>query len=322
LSNQIHLDVIIINYNTRQLTCDCIESIQANSVSGSNIIVVDNASTDDSVEFLSQNYPQVRIVRNDRNYGYAKAINIGVSASKADYYIISNSDVIYPEQSIQKLISSYQLLEKPGVVAPQFINEDGTYQEAFSFFPSYKFGFWELTNLIVFIHKGYVKEFERNHDELAPLVVDFTVGAVMLFSKKLFQELDGFCEEYFFYTEETDFCKRASQAGYLNYIVRKVRVKHLVGKTRETSSVSYIPLLVYTKRLFLKKHLSLLEASFYRVSQILKFFMLYVHSFTIAFLIQSKKNREHTRDKAKEFIANWMSNYEDLKSKMKQKYGA
>ncbi|MCO5252347.1 MAG: glycosyltransferase family 2 protein [Candidatus Kapabacteria bacterium] len=322
MSNQIHLDVIIINYNTRQLTCDCIDSICSNGISESNIIVVDNASTDDSVDYLSKNYPQVRIVRNDRNYGYAKAINIGVSASKADYYIISNSDVIYPNQSIPKLISSYQYLENPGVIAPQFINEDGTYQEAFSFFPSYKFGFWELTNLIKIIHKGYENEFERNHDELAPLVVDFTVGAVMLFSKKLFQELDGFCEDYFFYTEETDFCKRASQAGHLNYIIRNVKVKHLVGKTRETNSVSYIPLLVYTKRLFLKKHLSLLEASFYKVSQILKFFMLYVHSLTFAFLFQSKKTRVLTRDKAKEFIVNWMENYEDLKTKMKQKYGA
>ncbi|MBS3999941.1 MAG: glycosyltransferase family 2 protein [Desulfobulbaceae bacterium] len=322
MSNQIHLDVIIINYNTRQLTCDCIDSICSNGISESNIIVVDNASTDDSVDYLSKNYPQVIIVRNDKNYGYAKAINIGVSVSKADYYIISNSDIIYPDKSIQMLFSGYLKLDKAGVVAPQFINADGSYQEAFSYFPSYKFGFWEMTYLIKFIHKGYAKEFEKNRAKLPPIVVDFTVGAVMLFSKKLYQELDGFCEEYFFYTEETDFCKRASQAGYVNYILRNVTVKHLVGKTRDSIGVSYIPLLVYTKRLFLKKHLSLLEATFYRVSQILKFFMLYVYSISLAMFLQSKSIREHTRDKAKEFIVNWMENYEDLKLKMKQQYGA
>ncbi|MBE2189037.1 MAG: glycosyltransferase family 2 protein, partial [Candidatus Kapabacteria bacterium] len=216
----------------------------------------------------------------------------------------------------------YLKLDKAGVVAPQFINADGSYQEAFSYFPSYKFGFWEMTYLIKFIHKGYAKEFEKNRAKLPPIVVDFTVGAVMLFSKKLYQELDGFCEEYFFYTEETDFCKRASQAGYVNYILRNVTVKHLVGKTRDSIGVSYIPLLVYTKRLFLKKHLSLLEATFYRVSQILKFFMLYVYSISLAMFLQSKSIREHTRDKAKEFIVNWMENYEDLKLKMKQQYGA
>jgi hypothetical protein len=185
LSNQVHFDVIIINYNTRQLTCDCIDSLRSNDVGENNIIVVDNASTDDSVNFLSQNYPHVRIVRNDKNYGYAKAINIGVSISTADYFIISNSDIIYPEQSIQNLISSYKELDKAGVVAPQFINADGSYQEAFSYFPSYKFGIWEMTYLIKLIHKSYANEFEKEGDRLPPLAVDYTVGAVMLFSKKI-----------------------------------------------------------------------------------------------------------------------------------------
>jgi hypothetical protein len=322
LSNQVHFDVIIINYNTRQLTCDCIDSLRSNDVGENNIIVVDNASTDDSVNFLSQNYPHVRIVRNDKNYGYAKAINIGVSISTADYFIISNSDIIYPEQSIQNLISSYKELDKAGVVAPQFINADGSYQEAFSYFPSYKFGIWEMTYLIKLIHKSYANEFEKKGDRLPPLAVDYTVGAVMLFSKKLFQELGGFCEEYFFYTEETDFCKRASQAGYVNYILRNVTVKHLVGGTRENMNFRYIPLLVYTKRLFLNKFLSQTESSFYRISQILKFFMTFVFSFTLSFIFQNKSNREVIREKSKEFLVNWTVNYEELKSKMKQKYGA
>jgi hypothetical protein len=322
LSNQVHFDVIIINYNTRQLTCDCIDSLRSNDVGENNIIVVDNASTDDSVNFLSQNYPHVRIVRNDKNYGYAKAINIGVSISTADYFIISNSDIIYPEQSIQNLISSYKELDKAGVVAPQFINADGSYQEAFSYFPSYKFGIWEMTYLIKLIHKSYANEFEKEGDRLPPLAVDYTVGAVMLFSKKLFQELGGFCEEYFFYTEETDFCKRASQAGYVNYILRNVTVKHLVGGTRENMNFRYIPLLVYTKRLFLNKFLSQTESSFYRISQILKFFMTFVFSFTLSFIFQNKSNREVIREKSKEFLVNWTVNYEELKSKMKQKYGA
>jgi hypothetical protein len=322
LSNQVHFDVIIINYNTRQLTCDCIDSLRSNDVGENNIIVVDNASTDDSVNFLSQNYPHVRIVRNDKNYGYAKAINIGVSISTADYFIISNSDIIYPEQSIQNLISSYKELDKAGVVAPQFINADGSYQEAFSYFPSYKFGIWEMTYLIKLIHKSYANEFEKEGDRLPPLAVDYTVGAVMLFSKKLFQELGGFCEEYFFYTEETDFCKRASQAGYVNYILRNVTVKHLVGGTRENMNFRYIPLLVYTKRLFLNKFLSQTETSFYRISQILKFFMTFVFSFTLSFIFQNKSNREVIREKSKEFLVNWTVNYEELKSKMKQKYGA
>lgn len=322
MSNQVHFDVIIINYNTRQLTCDCIDSLRSNDVGENNIIVVDNASTDDSVNFLSQNYPHVRIVRNDKNYGYAKAINIGVSISTADYFIISNSDIIYPEQSIQNLISSYKELDKAGVVAPQFINADGSYQEAFSYFPSYKFGIWEMTYLIKLIHKSYANEFEKEGDRLPPLAVDYTVGAVMLFSKKLFQELGGFCEEYFFYTEETDFCKRASQAGYVNYILRNVTVKHLVGGTRENMNFRYIPLLVYTKRLFLNKFLSQTESSFYRISQILKFFMTFVFSFTLSFIFQNKSNREVIREKSKEFLVNWTVNYEELKSKMKQKYGA
>ncbi len=317
-----HLDVIIINLNTRQLTCDCIASICSNSISESNIIVVDNASTDDSVEFLSINHPQVRIVRNDKNYGYAKAINRGISASKADYYIISNSDIIYPDESIQKLLSRYLELDKPGVVAPQFINEDGTYQEAFSYFPSYKFGIWEMTYLSKCIHKGYAKEFARHRDNLPPLVVDFTIGAIMLFSKKLFEELDGFCEEYFFGTEDTDFCKRASKGGYRNYIIRNVLVKHFRGATRETFNFRYIPLLVYTKQLFLKKHSNIFESSFFKLTQILKFFMAYIFSISIAYIFQRKKRRDEFHEKSKEFLLNWVANFEEMKTKMKQQYGS
>ncbi|PKL86681.1 MAG: hypothetical protein CVV22_00915 [Ignavibacteriae bacterium HGW-Ignavibacteriae-1] len=317
-----HLDVIIINLNTRQLTCDCIDSLRSNGIGDGNIIVVDNASSDDSVMFLTKNYPQVRIVPNDKNFGYAKAINRGVSASEADYYIISNSDIIYPDESVQKLLSTYLELDKPGVVAPQLMNADGTYQETFSYFPSYKFGFWEMTYLSKCIHKGYAKEFARHRDNLPSLEVDYTIGALMLFSKKLFEELDGFCEEYFFGTEDADFCKRASKATYRNYIVRNVLVTHFGGATRETFNFRYIPLLIYTKRLFMKKHLSMLESSFFKMTQILKFFLAYLYSITFAVVIQKKSKREVFRDKSLEFLISWMKNYDYLKSKMKQQYGA
>lgn len=321
MSNQIHFDVIIINYNTRQLTCDCIESLLKNDISSSNIIVVDNNSSDDSVAYISEHYKGVKVICNDRNFGYAKAINIGVSNSNANHYIISNSDIIYPSGSIRKLISSFNELRNPGVVAPQFINSDGSYQDSFSYFPSFKLGLLEMTYGIKLIHKLHNNQFQKQSGNMKPLIVDYPVGAVMLFSKILFDELDGFDESYFFYTEETDFCKRASDMGYINYVVRGVKVKHLVGGTRESINLNHIPLLVYTKRLYMIKHLSKIESSFYQTTQIVKFIMNFIFSFTLGTILSDNITNNGLRRRSKEFLHNWTINFFDLQNNVQQKYG-
>lgn len=300
------------------MTSNCIESILQNGIKQSQIIVVDNNSSDDSVEYVSKHYPEIRIVQNTNNYGYAKAINIGVKNSIADYLIISNSDVIYPENSIGTLLSEYLKIENVGIVTPQLMNSGGTYQVSHSYFPGVKFGLMEITGLSWLIHKKYERLFNKGMQKANNVSVEFCAGAVMLFSRQLVDKVGGFSEDFFFYTEETDFCKRAVNLGYQNCVVQKSRVYHLNGGTRGDISIPFVRLLVFTKRLFLKKHCSIFESEFYRFTQLLKFSNLFLVRRLAGYFGKKIFDKSIT---SKGFFQAWFENYKVLENEIKAKYG-
>lgn len=318
LAKLIDIEIIIINFNTCLLTVNCIESILQNGIEQSRIIVVDNNSSDNSVEYIRVNYPGVRIIQNEKNYGYAKAINIGVGHSNARYLIISNSDVIYPENSIETFINEYLEINDAGIATPLLMNLDGTYQLSYSYFPGVKFGLMEIIGLHWLIHKIRKRQFNKGMKGSKSLSVEYCAGAVMLFSRQLFSKLGGFSEDFFFYTEETDFCKRAIDFGYTNYIIQKSSVYHLNGGTRGELKTPHIRLLVFTKRLYLKKHCTSLEMEFYRLTQLFKFANLFLLSKIGGFFIKSISYKIII---SKDFFRAWFENYSVLEKEVKSKYG-
>ncbi len=251
--------LLIINYNGGQLTIDCIRSaLQANTVLNFDIIVVDNNSLDNSVSEIRQAFPNVKIIENPKNLGYAGAVNIGVRATSTPYAIVSNNDVIYHNQSLSILIGFLENNQEFAAAGPQQLYPDGKWQYSFGSLPGWRVALEDLL---------FISSFKRFLEKIIYKIrknakkVGYIDGAVMALRRSAFDSIGGFDEDYFFFTEEADYCKRLADAGFGCHYYPKARVTHFRGASYETMALNQkrAEMFIESKVLYCKKHLSKAE---------------------------------------------------------------
>jgi len=251
-------DVIIISHNNSDVTLKCLESVYESDVAaGLNIMVVDNCSTDDTVRRISENFPKVKIIENEKNLGYAKAANIGVKNSDSDFVIVTNNDVVFYKNTISDFIEYLKSDKQAGVVGGQQFFPDGRKQISFGDLPGLNLVFKDLL-LINFFKRRYA-----NNSQI--MKVPYLDGGCLAIKRKDFDTVGGFDEDYFFYTEETDFCYKMKKAGKSVVFNPGIKFIHLRGATSDGNMFSErnIELLASTRLLFCKKHCSVVERNLY-----------------------------------------------------------
>ncbi len=259
-----NVNTVIINYNGKLITEKCINSLLNINFPPENIIISDNASNDNSVEYLSGLFPEIKIVQNSRNLGYAGAVNSGAKKADKDYLILSNNDIIFLEKSIERLIKFLEYDTKAGSAAPQQLFPGGSWQRSGGILPlpSKRYREYFLYSAIIdFIRKI---NFKLNFYTI-PYSSEYIDGGVIAIKKKFFDELNGFDESYFFYSEEADFCYRIKKYGYYNAIVPKSRVIHLRGASSDDIKINdkALEMLVEGKTKFLLKNFTKKEIEKY-----------------------------------------------------------
>lgn len=293
------LEFVIINYKTGELTCDCIKSIYDN-YGVSEIVVVDNASNDNSVDLIKTSFPEVNIIINPENYGYAKAVNIGVRATKSELVVVSNSDVEFLSNSLK--ITEKMMIDDVNIGICGFSQQfpDGSQQRSYGNFPGYKLGFFDMT-LISTFQKYAGKIFVKFKKSSRIIYPEYTDGAALMINRSLFNKLDGFDEDYFFYTEEADFCKRVWNSGYkvaLNPLAKIIHIRG-AGRAKTNFNETAEKLLISTKLLFIKKHGTITEVKFFRFAERTYFLIIYVIEFLLSVISLNhnlkSKSREHLR---------------------------
>ncbi|MEG2510558.1 MAG: glycosyltransferase family 2 protein [Chryseobacterium sp.] len=251
----IDCSIIIVNYNTCTLTIDCINSIALYSNGFTyEIIVVDNASTDNSAKVLSVD-KRIKYVQNPKNAGFGAANNLGVQYSEGKYIFLLNSDTILLENSIEKFLKFYsnnEQLLNIGALGGLMIDRKNNIINSGNCFPTSKY----------FV-KSYLRisgiDFKIN-EKLEFQEIDFVTGANLFISKAKYTEVQGFDENFFLYYEETDFQKRLTNLGYKNYLFTDTRIIHLEGGSDDgTNKISNFKRIVIaeSKNRFLRKHDSL-----------------------------------------------------------------
>lgn len=269
------LSIIIISYNSKEYVIDCIKSIIYTCFDFvPEIIIVDNNSTDDSVETISKLFPDVKIIENTRNLGYAKAINIGANKATGDVLILSNADVIYRKDSIQELVKYISNNDNAAVCGPQQVFPNGQFQRSFGYFPSIKRALFDVTGITKLKQNKKKKQFALKASK--PYFVEYIDGAILCIKKNNFNSLNGFDEDYFFYSEEADFCYRANNTGRNCVIVPSSIVVHHRGGSQENKGMSQkgIQMLINSEELFLSKHKSKLEKTTYFTIELIYFKLL------------------------------------------------
>jgi len=257
------LSIIILSYNTKYLTLACLESIikqYKNELERKKveIIVVDNASEDESFAFIksqisnlkSQSYnSKFKIIENDKNVGFAKGCNIGAKNAKGKYILFLNSDTEVLDRGFLKMIEFLDKNPKVAILGGKLHNADGTVQPSAG-------KFYSLFNLIIMLLGLERLGFLRS-SPIKIQKVDWVSGACMMVNREIFEKLSGFDEKLFMYMEDMEICFRAKKLGFDTYFYPSLKLKH---KSLGSSNRSFAIINIYKGLLyFYSKHKSRFE---------------------------------------------------------------
>lgn len=235
----VDLSIIIVNWNVQALLRQCLQSVltacQTIAPLTSEIIVVDSASTDGSAEMVRREFPQVHLIASERNLGYAGGNNTGVDTSQGRYLLLLNPDTVVQPESLALLINFLESHPQVGAVGPRLLWPDGTTQSSRRRFPTPGTLFWESTLLGQWFPQNRYAQYYHLADGSPdqPQRVDWVVGAALLLRREAWQQIGPIDETFFMYFEETDWCRRAVQAGWEIHYLPSARVTHFEGKSSE-----------------------------------------------------------------------------------------
>ena len=215
--NTIDVSIIIVSWNTRDILQKCLASIyEQDGDIELEIIVIDNASTDDSAEMVRKNFPQVCLIENSENRGFAAANNQGIKIAKGRYVLLLNPDTIVLDNAIDKTISFADTNPSVGIVGCQVLENSQTVQMTCFRFPDivnlFFSTFW--INKIFKYNRIFGREWMLWWRRDSQREVDVITGSFMLARCKAIDEVGLMDEDYFLYYEETDWCYRFKKAGW------------------------------------------------------------------------------------------------------------
>lgn len=230
----VDVSIIIVNWNTRDILRDCLKSIfkQSQQIQYE-VIVVDNASSDGSVEMLKTTFPQIKLIENSYNKGFAAANNQGMKATMGRYILLLNSDTIICNGAIQKSVLYADAHHKVGVLGCRVLWPNGRHQYTCFRFPNLAnvaigsiFVFRFLSPFIrpIFHRERYIdRDFDKEHD------VDVVAGCFFLVRREVLDQVGLMDEDYFMYGEEADWCYRIRKAGWIVRYFPAAKIIHLFG---------------------------------------------------------------------------------------------
>lgn len=223
------LSVIVVNWNTRDLLARCLGAVLAEAGDlAVELVVVDNASSDDSLEMLRQSFPQARVIANPANAGFARANNQGARLAAGRYLLLLNSDAFPQPGALTALFALAESQPRAGLVGAQLRNADGTFQASHTPFPTLAREFLILSGLGRLLLGGHFPSCGPD-EQRGPRPVDYVEGACMLVRPEAYQAVGGLDEGYFMYAEDVDLCHRLRRAGWQVWYHPGARLTHLGG---------------------------------------------------------------------------------------------
>jgi GT2 family glycosyltransferase len=221
------LSVIIVNWNTGALLRDCVESVYRETKRHSfEVIVVDNASSDDSLSLVESEFKAAVVIKNSKNLGFAKGNNIGVEAAEGKYVILLNPDTKVLYGALDKICNYLETAANDvGAAGPMLLNKDGSFQtEQGMRFPALGTAFAQyffLSRIFglpgIFMNRALKKTSD----------VDWLCGACLASPRKIYKEMGGLDEKYFLYAEDMDICYRLREKGYRSVFLPGAAIMHI-----------------------------------------------------------------------------------------------
>lgn len=223
------LSIVIVNWNTRELLLDCLSSVYATvRALRFEVFLVDNASSDGSVAAVQAQYPQVRVIQNEKNLGFAAANNKALRIMQGKYALLLNTDTVLTEGAVASLFAYLENHDAVGMACGQLLNADGSRQNSIANFP----GVLGLLCNETILRLLFSRKFPSKRQEYrAPIEVESCIGACLMVRKVAMEAVGLLDERYFFFMEETDWAFAMHRAGWKSCFVPEARIYHLQGQS-------------------------------------------------------------------------------------------
>lgn len=248
------LSILIVNWNTGRVLLDCLGSIFDNPPDlPFEVILVDNASTDESAHTAETLYPQVQAIHSPINLGFAAANNLAFDCARGEFLLLLNPDTIVQPEALQVLLGYLAENPKAGAAGARLLNPDGSLQPSCSPEPSLSREFMRLFHIKGVRPDGYHEM--QDWDTAAPRRVDTLLGACLMVRRAAQLQIGSMDAAFFMYSEEVDYCRRLRQADWEIYWVPQARVVHLGAQsTRQAASKMFLQLYLAKVQYFRKHH--------------------------------------------------------------------
>ncbi|PSR01261.1 MAG: glycosyl transferase family 2, partial [Bacteroidetes bacterium SW_11_45_7] len=263
----VRLSIIIVNYNVKYFLEQALHSVRnATKTINAEVIVVDNCSSDGSQEIVQQKFPEVQLIANRTNRGFASANNQGIKASKGEYVLLLNPDTVVEEDTFEKTLAFMDDHPDAGALGVKMLDGRGNFlPESKRAFPTPAVSFYKIFGLsALFPHSRVFSRYHLGYlDNDTTQEVEVLAGAFMLIRRKVLEEVGSLDETYFMYGEDIDLSYRIQQAGYKNYYFPGTRIIHYKGESTKKGSLNYVRMFYNAMIIFARKHFSSGKATLY-----------------------------------------------------------
>jgi GT2 family glycosyltransferase len=251
----VDLSIIIVNYNSMAFIEECLASIARHADVSHEVIIVDNASTDDSVTFIRRHFPEVKLVESKKNLGFARGNNLGAQYASGRFLLLLNNDtkLLSPLSPVLDFLKRH---EDAGIAGARLLNLDGTVQFSVGYYhnPLRLLVSWMLPAGSTMPEWGQLYEkkeqfYQDSHNDL-----DWITGAFMLIKRDVWDQLKGMDSSFFMYMEDVDFCQRAKSQGWKTVYTPDVSLIHYEGGGEGWRSLNAFLYTMDSYRIYLCKH--------------------------------------------------------------------
>lgn len=263
----VELSVVIVNWNTRQMTCDCIRSVLAHADGlAVEVVLVDNGSDDGTVDAVRREFPGVVVVANSENLGFAAANNAGCAVARGRFLLLLNSDTLIRDRALQFARDTLSADDSIGCLGVRLLNRDGSLQPSILRYPSLRRNAMNrLLRLVpgkgAWKHRYGSPAVDLDHDRAHE--VEYVRGAFMAIPRDVFAAVGGFDTRFFMYGEEADLCLRIRGLGRRVVYRPDAEIVHFGGGSSAAISDLSFERRIRSQLLFVAKHSHPLSTSIY-----------------------------------------------------------